>query len=90
MKDDAYPPLSLEKWAKKQGLDAKDFKKAVKEAKKVLTKEKTKAASKGMLLNLNLARALAVWGITTVRDVHWELGFWTEDDAGVSCGVVCT
>ena len=32
-------PLSLEKWAKKQGLDEKDFKKAVKEAKKVLTKQ---------------------------------------------------
>ena len=32
---------------KTQGLDTKDFKKAVKEAKKVLTKEKTKAASKG-------------------------------------------
>ena len=62
-----YASNILEAWAKTQELDAKDFKKAVKEAKKVLTKEKAKAASKGMLLNLSLARALAVWGITTVQ-----------------------
>ena len=76
-----YATNTLEAWAKTQELDAKDFKKAVKEAKKVLTKEKTKAASKGMLLNLSLARALAVWGITTVQQVHFELGRCAESDA---------
>ena len=44
--------------AEVHGIPLADFKKAVKAAKKVLTKERTKEATKSMLINRDLACAL--------------------------------
>ena len=67
------PELELEIQAKVHGVPLADLKKAVKAAKKVLTTERTKEATKGMLINRDLACALRMWGIANVMELHLRL-----------------